>query len=311
MKKIKRIVFIIALFNIALPIQAQSWNLQVQTEIRNSISDYSGNEEIAILCEFDVAYSAGSEAISYFFSFGWGNGGSISERAFTSQQTGSEVAYNLYDETRSIILDDSNVIAGSFESSSDPQTNHHKFWLVIPIQNQFPESGQYSDSVRVEGYTGTVSGSSSRNWKDFSVVSEIQVTLASAMVCEVSIVDTGAPFASTSTDKTFDFGNLTTGETQTGDIVVSSTDPYELSIRSENGGVMIRTDAVDPDSEIPYYCYIDESLISLSSTFLQIASGSATDPDGDRYNIKIEIGDFWGINAGEFEDIIYIELTSQ
>lgn len=291
--------------------QAQDWKLQVPNEIRNSLPDYSGNEVMEIPLDIVIGYPLGSTAMSYYFTFNWGQYGSGSDRAFGSNNSTDKILYNIYDSSRSVVLGNSNVISGTFENVPDRSEYHtHNLLLIIPIQTDFPAEAQYMDSVRVEGYTGTPGGSSQRNWKDFSIATEIQVTQSSARVCEISIVDTGAPFDSASTSKSFDFGNITSGDSRSAEIVVSSTDPYDLSLRSGNNGAMMRTDAVDTVSKIPYHCFIDGVQVNLSSAFTQIASGTATSPEGDRYGIEIEIGDFWGINTGDYEDIIYMELSS-
>ncbi|MBN2655885.1 MAG: hypothetical protein JXR86_02395 [Spirochaetales bacterium] len=315
MKKIARRLLIVILLSTALPIQAQNLGWSGGSWIANRI-EYDASRELVL--DITVTVSHSGNATPYFIVVTGGKEGNTSARAL-STWNGEKLYYHIYDNVidKNILKDFSdnpgyaNVLSGSFNYSASTQYRNHTFSLVIPVPAQFPSmASEYSDSVNVILYQGTLS-SPTRLWNDRTVNTVANVSVSSLQVCEVSIVDTNAPFDKTSTDKNFAFGTLTTGEKQSADIIVRSTEPYELRLNSDNNGVLARTDAVDPGSTIPYYCYINGSQVNLSSGYTQVASGPETPPEGDRHEIEIEIGDFWGISTGDYEDIIYVELISQ
>lgn len=315
MKIYRRRLFVLILLYITFSIQAQTLDWSGGSWIANRIEYDASREEVL---DITVTVSHSGNATPYFIVLTGGKEANTSARAL-STWNGEKLFYYIYDNNidKNILKDFSdnpgysNVISGNFSYSASTQYRNHTFSIVIPVPAQFPSTAtEFSDSVNVILFKGTLS-SPTRLWNDRTVNTVANVSVSNLQVCEVSIVDTNAPFDNTSTDKSFAFGTLTTGEKQTGDIIVRSTEPYELRLNSDNNGVMARTDAVDPGSTIPYYCYIDGIQVNLSSGFTQVASGPATPPDGTRHEIEIEIGDFWGINTGDYEDIIYVELISQ
>jgi spore coat protein U-like protein len=308
MNKITRLI--LALFILGGAYSANALSLSSSSTYKRT--DYSSQNGTTIEWSFTVSHSGA--AVSWFIGVSGGHSGNSSSRTLFSWSVPDKLNYYIYDnETEKNILKDasdnpssSEVISGSFSASGSTQYQNITITVVVP-SGLFSSSGEFGDTVKVQLYEGTPS-SYKVIWQSINVNHVFVVP----EIMEISIVDTNNPFDPSSTSETFAFGVLSTGERRTADIIVRSTKNYSVRLNSSNQGIMKRVDMWDPSSTIPYNCFVDGNAVNLSGySSVEVASGSTTPANGTRHSVEIEIGDFWGIEAGDFEDIITIELTGQ
>ena len=198
------------------------------------------------------------------------------------------------------------LIYGSIRGGGNsPREETHPFAL-ISAPGQYVPAGDYTDTVTVSAYNG--------NPGEGAPVQEapMLVRLTVPAIVGISVVSRGEPF-----DMTFanpfplSFGVLEQGRNEEVDVVVQTNVNYSLTVNSPNSGVMVLRDAAGDNSVVPYTMRVNGSLENLGAGSVEIATGSATNVGGDRYNLFFEIGNTLDATSGTYEDNLTVTVTAQ
>lgn len=291
------------------PVTALQGEVKIQKASKTARVIHDTGSGVSGSIDFTIRHS-GAEA-NWFVTFSAGSSGTTSSRTAVGT-SGGTYHYNIYDSNLNLnILRDisdnpsaGDSINGVFTASNKPVSEDHSAVIYIP-PGYFPPSEDYTDILTLSLFEGTFDNYVLVETKDIELIFQVPEVL------ELSIVDRGAPLDTSATTRNMDFGILRTGQIQQADIVVRATSPYNLLLTSANQGGLIRTDIQD-SSVIPYFCYVDGTLVNLSGfSAVTASSGMKTDYSGNRHEVDIEIGDVWNFTAGEFEDVITVTVETQ
>jgi spore coat protein U-like protein len=269
---------------------------------------YDYNTELVVSEQLTVV-NGGTDPVNYYVTFGAGSSGDVSNRTLTDG-SGNTLSYQFMDSatTRNVLKNNASarttddVLAGSLAGSAQESRSFD----VVVFSGQFPPAGQYTDSLVITAYSGTV-GSGQFSTFGFTTV---DVTVPS--VVELSLVDTGAPFDPTQSNYIVDFGVLSAGATRQLDMLVRSNETFGVSIESQNAGVMAIQTAGD-SSTVPYQLSVNGSAVDLSSgnPVSVLSSVGPTVLAGQRYPISVEIQDYGFATDGIYQDNLTITVTAQ
>jgi spore coat protein U-like protein len=274
------------------------------------------DQEVIVTETVKVNHRGG--AVEYFLTFSAGNSGDFTNRTLT-EAGGAVMYYNIYDNaaSRNILKDlsaqpsSSQVLTDSFtaaEGGAGGGTTHELSFTVILDPNQFPLAGQYQDLITIEMYAGTPAAPEPGGPVD---TTELNITAQMDSVMELSVVPDGALFDSARTSLTLDFGVMYPGTGRDADLLVRANSSYSVSISSANGGIMPIQDATDT-STVPYTLTANGAQLDLSAgTDVLIASGAGpTTENGDRYDLRVVIGEYGMATEGTYMDSLSITVAA-
>lgn len=177
----------------------------------------------------------------------------------------------------------------------------------IPTQNILGGAGHYQDVVRV-----TVVGYKSNSNYRVGMTKELVINVQTQTSINISIVPENAPYNSSSTSATLNFGQLTTGKELGADLIVKSNTGYRVRVGSQNNG-QFRNYA--KNANLPYEFRFAGTPVNLNGTsgnpanVMTIPGGSI--PAGDRFNMKVKVGTVSGKPTGEYSDTITVSVIAQ
>lgn len=299
MKKILSLIFLLLAshsfagvdcdFNLSFS-QVTAQVLETEQVLQNGINLYRGKDPFGVCA-------------SYRLYFGKGSAQTYQRRARSGIFS---ISYNLHNNINKIgILKEQPDALSNQEYvemyGPDRFTNYQApYFISIPdifVQN-YPPKGVYTDNVTVVVWV-----IKNQNYA-FDGTANLAVTINVPTRLDIAIVDQGAPFDVSATNRVFDFGNIAQDQERSGDLVVRSNTPYSLRMTSQNGGLLKQG-----NSTIGYNLSVNTNSVNLSgSTPIQFATGSGTSGvSGDRYNLRVKITESTGSKvAGLYEDVITI-----
>jgi spore coat protein U-like protein len=270
-----------------------------QRAIYNNLTGFDISQGIT------VAHSGDAE--DFFITISGGITNNTSNRLLRSPD-GDTVNYQMFDNpTRRTILRDlqdlpssTEVLSGSFVANEKKMDVEYYYSMPSGL---FPAAADYTDSVTVTLYRGTLGSFTEVDSQNVTVNLEVQNDV------KLSIVDQGGFFDSAQTTNTMDFGVITSGTERYSDIIARSNTPFTLSLNSAKGGVL---EDLLATSVIPYSLYVNSVAVTLFPAGLAVEIGNSvpTGEDGLRYQVRAVIEDFWGVTTGTFEDVIQVTLAS-
>lgn len=245
------------------------------------------------------------ERVAFFF--GTGNANSYQRKVFKNGQT---IGYTLENISPNGTLKSLNDHSGENEFLST-YINRGENKVIqglfkMPAQNMPGGAGHYQDVVNV-----TVVGYKSNTNYRVGMTKQLVINVQTTTSMELSIVPVGASHNSSSTSATLNFGELTTGKELGADLMVKSNTGYRVRVGStQNGSFKHNNQQVF----IPYEFHFANSLINLSGTNgnpVSVASkSSGSDSAGDRYNMRVKVGNSAGKPLGEYSDTISVSIIS-
>jgi spore coat protein U-like protein len=167
-------------------------------------------------------------------------------------------------------------------------------------------SGMYTDTFQVHLYRGQYRGGYRLMDTKILTVNYFQASSVS-----LSLVDSNSPFDPADVTQNLDFGQLTTGESQSFDIMVKSNDGYSLSMSASNNGKMKHA---TENSFVDFNTFINGSQVSLQGSannpVVVDSETQATPPVGKRIRCEIVIGNPNNAVAGRYREAITITATA-
>ncbi len=240
-----------------------------------------------------------------FFSKGLSN--SYQRRAYNI--FGQYINYNLHSNiNQSGILKDLGdaVTNNEFLHGEAPDKHTHytkNFFISMPgLSTTLVRSGTYLDIVQVTIYGYN---SSSGNY-NFEETDYLTLLFYIPKRVQISLIDEGSTFDSSSTSKVLDFGLLAQGQVRGADLRVVSNSSYQVKLSSQNDGKL----KLNQGDTINYALKVNGANVSLSGTSgtpVQIGSGDLTTEAGDLFNLKFTILETTNLKtAGLYQDAITI-----
>jgi hypothetical protein len=152
-------------------------------------------------------------------------------------------------------------------------------------------------------YEGTVTGSHSQeDTEGFRLRYDMSKRI------DLSIVNTGEAFDPSATNKTLNFGNLSSGQEMTFDLVLKYNAGYQVKMSSQNGGKLKH---LSQNASIPYTLTLSGNPVSLSTLPTIVAWGIFVNPCGGlRFPGKVKIGTVGSAQAGVYQDSITVTVST-
>ena len=240
-----------------------------------------------------------------FFSKGLAN--SYQRRAYNI--SGNYLNYNLHSNiNQSGILKDLGdaVTNNEFLHGEAPEKHNHyskSFFISMPgLSTTLVRSGTYLDIVQVTIY-GYNENSGNYNFEEadyFTLLFHIPKRI------QISLIDEGGAFDSSSTSKVLDFGLLAQGQVRGADLRVVSNASYQVNISSQNNGKL----KMNQGDTINYSLKVNGSNVPLagsSTAPVLIGTGDLTTAAGDLFNLKFNILESTNYkSAGLYQDVLTI-----
>lgn len=301
----KYFIFLIFLF---------SWNSYAQEchfqFNQNQINvDYSGDAlSIPFTIDLQRPSNANSNLCAYAaFFFSRGNANSYDRRVYGS---GESLRYTLENISPTGTLKEFGDHAGSNEFLGTAINLNQSKTLTgvfkMPAQESSFGSGHYQDVVNVTVYAYK-SDSNNRRGMTKQLVINVQKRVNIAL----SIVPEGGSFNPGSTQAVLDFGNMTTGQELGSDLIIKSNIGYRISMSSQNNGQFKHQTA---SSFIPYSFYLSGAVRNLAGSAqnpaILVYKSTASIPAGDRYNMRVRVGNIENKPFGTYSDYVTITVQS-
>ncbi len=312
-----RLLAIVLALTALLPASAEARCGQIQLAEMNPVNwrggggtyDAFDTAQYVQAVEIRVRKKGGGQC-RYAIGISEGNSGAFEPRELSRQ--GSKLAYNLYDTASmsNILMDmelGGTVISGEFrDAGARREVNTHTYYWVIPPQQVAPgtRSG-YRDQLafRLHEQVGGV------------FVQRHQRTnghrARAARVVEVSLVDSGMYFDASDVSQRLDFGTLRSGESPDFDLRARGNVSFEVSLQSQNQGVMTHTSL---RSSVPYRLEVDGVPVNLRNgppVSIASSSGEMTGSEGEVYRIAVTVGSLVRSLGGLHRDNITVTLTAR
>jgi len=292
----------------SFPVMAQECQFQFD---QNQINvNYTGNS-ITTFFNINVQRpSSGSpsdlcERVAFFF--GTGNANSYQRKAFKNGHTleytlenispnGTLKSINDYSSENEFLstyigLGENKIIQGLFK---------------MPVQTMPGGPGHYQDVVNI-----TVVGYKNTSAYRIGMTKQLVINIQTQTSMELSIVPVGAGHNSSSTSATLNFGELTTGKELGADLIVKSNTGYRVRVGSNENGNLKHS---NQQSFIPYEFYFANSLTNLAGTNGNPVSvttkSGGSEQAGDRYNMRVKIGNTTGKPQGQYADTILVSIIA-
>lgn len=190
------------------------------------------------------------------------------------------------------------VLSGTFEAG-----------LAAPPSIAALEAGSYQDTVTMKVYKGNFNGS-----QVLSTTEDVIVSIEVPTSIELSIVDSGSTFILGNKNRSIDFGVIdSTVKTEDFDLLVQSNSSFTIKASSVNDGELAHS--TSPSYKIPYSFFVNniqQSLSGSSGSPIQIGvgSGSTSNPDGERFPLRVEISNSTNTLSGVYADAIQITVET-
>ena len=199
----------------------------------------------------------------------------------------------------------SDVLVGSFPRGGSDEID----FVIYPRLGvaDYPPFGRYEDIFTVRLYEGSITGSRSLEDSDnFRLRQEVSKRI------DLSVVNSGQPFDPNATNKSIDFGTLTTGKQFGFDLVLKYNAGYRVRVSSQNNGKLKHNSLA---STIDYTMSVGGSPVSLgssSSSPVQVSQGSGASPTGGmRLQGNFTIGSVASnAQSGSYRDSITITVAT-
>jgi hypothetical protein len=177
------------------------------------------------------------------------------------------------------------------------ETQPIKLTIGVPAGQVLPSRLYSGDAeLRLIDETGQVVGSAARLRFESQIISRSQITVA------------GSSQAAGGRNEVVDFGELTTNETKSVFLIVSSNDAFDLALISEKGGVLKEFRGLD---QIPYQIDLAGRTATLLTTPTPVGPFGASSLAGVSLPLTFTIGDVEGKRAGDYSDEVTITVIGR
>jgi hypothetical protein len=199
-----------------------------------------------------------------------------------------------------------NVLTGTMPNHQGNDTQVSlQFWAILDTTNPWRRFGNYSDTLTLRLYQGTLASSELRG----SV--HLSVNYNAPKRADLSLVPSGAAFVLTDIDETMDFGALNAGAVRTCDIVMRTNAGYTLFASSTNNGKLKH---LTMEKFVPYTARFSGGAVNLgasSGSPVQIARVLGASPaSGFVQPVSVTIGSTAGAQSGPYSDVITLTVQT-
>ena len=215
-----------------------------------------------------------------------------------------QIAYGLYDSVqRSNPLKglptatQRNLLTGEFKGQKNMQPFTYFYFLET---NQSVAAGLYSDSVQVELYEGVPGNHILHDSRTINFSADID--------SYIDVIVQGGQGAGRKT--TLNFGKAKPGISLGFNINVNANTGYDMTLESENRGVM-RLDTQRKPNTIPYTLYKEGQRLDLSSIVNLPYLDTSISKAVAHHDFIVTIGGFDYVLSGEYEDTIVITVKAR
>ncbi len=287
-------------------LQFRSLGQQTWVGSRRSGYDVFDASQIVRAVMFQVR-KRGAAGCDFFVTASTGNGGGFGRELRAGADA---VMHNLYTgSTPANVIEDLSVgnptvLAASAPAGGNSHADMTFYWSIDP--SQVVDSAIYQDTITFSLYEGTTAASTLHDTVN------VRFRAAVSDTTELSLVDTGGGFDETDLRQNLNFPNLTRGATLGFDLLIRTNTGYDITMSSDNRGVLVMTGAHRDVSEIPYILRLDSVAIDLGAarTTIAVPTG-ATMAAGNRHVVEVEIGEVGNASAGTYEDNVTVTVSSK
>lgn len=256
--------------------------------------------------------SSTANCTNYRVYFGKGNANSYQRRAYSGN---SSLTYNLYRTVNqgNILKDFGDALTGEFLSGAVPTPNvagSISFFVGFPDLNSiFTQSpaGVYTDVVPINFYQVRQNGN-----VEYVTTRNLTISFNLPRYAELSIVPENSPHDANNTTYVMDFGTIEPSEELRADLWVKGNVGYGVMLSSMNGG-QLRLSA-GGTSAVPYQIrvgsgsYFTPAPAGTQFTVAQRNAGTST--AGERYNLRVRLGNFGQLEDGDYQEVITITVQA-
>lgn len=310
-----KLVLTILLFSFSLPSIAQwcDYSINLDSYVPVTISTVPQNLPHSLTLTRGQN-SSGLNCSNYHLYFAKGNANSYQRRAYSGSQS---VPYNLYRQSNlsSILKDYGDASSGEFIVGSAPNkhTPYTSTWYVgVPsIYENFEtaRAGVYTDVLPINIYQVRNNGDI-----EFQLARWITISITIPRYVEMSIVDFNQPHNASSTAYIMNFGEMTTNQELQADLRVVGNVGYGVSLSSQNGGKLKRTNNLG-GTEIPYTIKVGSgsyfSPSNAGSPYYLFGTNNPTQLAGQRYTVNVRLGNVpANPDDGDYEEVITLTVQA-
>lgn len=217
---------------------------------------------------------------------------------------GDHLRYELYDSVQHKIrltgpptASTQNILEGYLNKTQPLRSL--RYYFFVPFDQDVP-SGDYSDSIEISIYEGNTSQYTLRDTRRVTYTVTVPANISISIQSSVGIGETAD----------LNFGTLQIGESRSFSIDVVANTPYDLSIESENNGVLTQDTTRAPNT-IPYALQYKGRHIDLSRrTYLSYPQRKHT-TEVITHKFNAIIGEFDFVLWGEYQDNLVLTVTAR
>ncbi len=251
-------------------------------------------------------------ACTFGLGFTKGSSGSYTRYAANG---GAQLNYQLYsDSGKSLILKDvpdvasaNDVIMVTLPPGSNPQIVQYYFDIpyTSAVSPVLVTSGTFTDNFVINAYEGAVATAFTA---PPDVSAPVSVSITTATIIALSLVDSGGVFQDLATTKTINFGNISTGQVSRFDLRLRTNSGFSITTTSTNNGRMKHLTA---NSYVPYQLYVNNVLADPTGVAPVLTGSGTTAMNGLGYPVKVVIGNLSTLAiAGSYQDTVTITATT-
>lgn len=256
--------------------------------------------------------SSTANCSNYHVYFGKGQANDYQRRAYNGT---ASLTYNLYRTVNqgNILKDFGDATNGEFitGSSDNPNTpTTLTFFVGFPDLNTiFTQSpaGVYTDVVPIHIYRVRQNGNI-----EYQTTRNLTISFNLPRYAELSIVPENSPHDANNTTYVMDFGTIEPAEELRADLWVKGNVGYGVMLSSINGG-QLRLSA-GGTSAVPYQIRVGSGSFftpAPAGTQFTVAQRNAgTSTAGERYNLRVRLGNFGQLEDGDYQEVITITVQA-
>jgi len=168
-------------------------------------------------------------------------------------------------------------------------------------------SGVYTDVVPIQFYRVRSNGQ-----VEYDTTRYLTISFNLPRYAELSIVPENSPHDASSTTYVMNFGTMVQNEELRADLYVKGNVGYGVMLSSMNGGKLMPTSG--GNSSVPYQIrvgnsgYLTPSPAGAQFTVAQRYFGTSS--SGERYNLRVRLGNFSQLDDGDYQEVITITVQA-